>query len=137
MSSVVLSGDTSGSVTLTVPSVAGTNTVTVPASTGTMALTTDCFGVGQTWQNVTGSRAVGTTYTNTTGRPIFVAAYGTVTLNGYTTLTIDSVLTSSNGQAAVGGYVTATLSGVVPAGKTYSVNNAVGAMTLSVWSELR
>ena len=39
MSSVVISGDTSGTVTLTVPAVAGTNTITVPASTGTMALT--------------------------------------------------------------------------------------------------
>ena len=38
MSSVVLSGDTSGTVTLTVPAVAGTNTVTVPAGTGTMAV---------------------------------------------------------------------------------------------------
>jgi hypothetical protein len=36
MSSIVLSGDTSGSVTLTVPSVAGTNTVTVPSATGTV-----------------------------------------------------------------------------------------------------
>jgi len=38
MSSVVLLGDTSGTVTLTVPAVAGTNTVTVPAGTGTMAV---------------------------------------------------------------------------------------------------
>ena len=38
MSSVVLSGDTSGTVTLTVPAVAGSNTVTVPAGTGTMAV---------------------------------------------------------------------------------------------------
>ena len=39
MSSVVISGDTSGAITLAVPAVAGTNTITVPASTGTMALT--------------------------------------------------------------------------------------------------
>jgi hypothetical protein len=38
MSSVVISGDTSGAITLAVPAVAGTNTITVPASTGTMAL---------------------------------------------------------------------------------------------------
>jgi hypothetical protein len=38
MSSVVLSGDTSGTVTLTVPAIAGSNTVTVPAGTGTMAV---------------------------------------------------------------------------------------------------
>jgi hypothetical protein len=36
MSSMVLSGDTSGTVTVTVPAVAGTNTVTIPASTGTV-----------------------------------------------------------------------------------------------------
>jgi hypothetical protein len=36
MSSVIISGDTSGAVTLTVPAVAGTNTVTIPASTGTV-----------------------------------------------------------------------------------------------------
>jgi hypothetical protein len=36
MSSVILNGDTSGAVTLTVPSVAGTNTVTIPAAAGTV-----------------------------------------------------------------------------------------------------
>ena len=35
MSSLVLSGDTSGTVTVSVPAVAGTNTVTIPAVTGT------------------------------------------------------------------------------------------------------
>ena len=38
MSSVVLSGDTSGTVTVTVPAVAGTNTATLPASTGNVLL---------------------------------------------------------------------------------------------------
>ena len=36
MSSLVISGDTSGTVTVTVPAVAGTNTVTIPAATGTV-----------------------------------------------------------------------------------------------------
>jgi hypothetical protein len=36
MSSVVISGDSSGSVSLTVPSVAGSNTATLPAATGTV-----------------------------------------------------------------------------------------------------
>ena len=35
MSSVVISGDTSGAITLAAPAVAGTNTITLPASTGT------------------------------------------------------------------------------------------------------
>ena len=36
MSSVVISGDTSGAITLAAPAVAGTNTITLPASTGTV-----------------------------------------------------------------------------------------------------
>jgi hypothetical protein len=39
MSSVVISGNTSGAVTLAVPDIAGTNTITLPALTGTVALT--------------------------------------------------------------------------------------------------
>ena len=38
MASIVVSGDTSGAITLSAPSVAGTTTVTLPSSTGTMAL---------------------------------------------------------------------------------------------------
>lgn len=38
MSSMILSGDTSGSVTVTVPAVAGTNTITLPAVTGTAVI---------------------------------------------------------------------------------------------------
>ena len=36
MSSVVISGDTSGTITLSAPAVAGTNTLTLPAATGTV-----------------------------------------------------------------------------------------------------
>jgi hypothetical protein len=36
MSSIVISGDTSGAITLAAPSVAGTNTATLPAATGTV-----------------------------------------------------------------------------------------------------
>jgi hypothetical protein len=39
MSSVVISGDTSGAITLAAPAVAGTNTITLPASTGTVLTT--------------------------------------------------------------------------------------------------
>ena len=36
MSSVVISGDTSGAITLAAPAVAGTNTITLPAAAGTV-----------------------------------------------------------------------------------------------------
>jgi len=47
MSSVVLSGDTSGTVTLTVPAVAGTNTVTIAAQTGTLNAAGPAFSAYQ------------------------------------------------------------------------------------------
>jgi hypothetical protein len=37
---MILSGDTSGAVTVTVPAVAGTNTITVPAVTGNALVST-------------------------------------------------------------------------------------------------
>jgi len=39
MSSIIVSGDTSGAITIAAPAVSGTNTLTLPASTGTVALT--------------------------------------------------------------------------------------------------
>ena len=42
-----------------------------PSNAATIAQSTD-LGVGQTWQNLTGSRSSGRTYTNNTGRPIQV-----------------------------------------------------------------
>lgn len=43
MSSVVISGDSSGAITLAAPSVAGTNTITLPASTGTVMVNGPAF----------------------------------------------------------------------------------------------
>ena len=40
MANIVLTGDTSGAITVAAPAVAGTNTLTLPASTGTLLTTT-------------------------------------------------------------------------------------------------
>ena len=47
MSSVVISGNTSGTITLDAPAVAGTTTLTLPATTGTVALTASPTFTGQ------------------------------------------------------------------------------------------
>jgi hypothetical protein len=47
MSSVVISGDTSGAITLSAPAVAGTNTITLPANTGTVITTASTAVVTQ------------------------------------------------------------------------------------------
>ena len=64
MSSVVISGDTSGAITLSAPAVAGTNTITLPASTGTV-LTTGSPQSGGVIQVVSVSNATSQSTTNT------------------------------------------------------------------------
>ena len=47
MSSIVVSGDTSGAITIAAPAVAGTNTITLPATTGTaVVMPVNTLGVG-------------------------------------------------------------------------------------------
>jgi hypothetical protein len=65
MSSVIISGDTSGSITLAAPAVAGTNTITLPASTGTM-LTTGSPQSGGVIQVVNATYATQTSNSTTT-----------------------------------------------------------------------
>jgi len=76
MSSVVISGDTSGAITLAAPAVAGTNTISLPASTGTV-LTTGSPQPGGVVQVV--NAAYGTTYFSTTSTS-FVSTSLTVTI---------------------------------------------------------
>jgi hypothetical protein len=47
MSSVVISGNTSGTITLDAPAIAGTTTLTLPATSGTVALTASPTFTGQ------------------------------------------------------------------------------------------
>jgi hypothetical protein len=90
------------------------------------------LGIGQAWQNVSGSRANNTTYTNTTGRTIVVSVSASVTAAGDGTLTIGGVQV---GRAAwSSGSQAQQLAGVVPPGATYNVNFTTGS--IGVWSEL-
>ena len=54
MSSVVISGDTSGAITVAAPAVAGTTTLTLPATTGTVLADTT-VGVCRAWVNFNGT----------------------------------------------------------------------------------
>ena len=89
------------------------------------------LGVGQSYSVVTASRAVGTTYTNSTGRPIFVVISGFVNGAGGGFFYVNGVLiTQISGGSAITqqtGYM------IVPTGATYAVT---GGITVSYWSEL-
>jgi len=50
MSSIVISGDTSGAITIAAPAVAGTNTLTLPANTGTLITTASAGAIVQVVQ---------------------------------------------------------------------------------------
>jgi hypothetical protein len=135
MGSLVLTGDTSGSVTVAVPTVAGTNTATLPAATGTVALTNQVVGQGQTTQTLTGSRVLGTTYTNSTTNTIVV--YASISNSVSSPITQCSISgTSIQGSAipTANAYYSVVL--IVPPSATYVVNMN-GTPTLQQWVETR
>jgi hypothetical protein len=103
------------------------------------------IGVGQTWQNVTGSRAYGTTYTNSTGKPIYVSVSGqsTSAAGGAIEFYISGVLVARQGavqNASIASFHNITM--IVPNGVTYSANafpggGGSGGSSLQQWYELR
>ena len=93
---------------------------------------------GQTWQDVTASRAGGTTYTNSTGKPI------QVNISGRSNSTTSFLTLFVNGVAVQQSYFffntgsqsnPSTLTAIVPAGSNYSVS--VTNYILQIWAELR
>ena len=88
------------------------------------------IGIGQTWQNVAGSRVGGTTYTNSTGRPIVVLVSG-YNINGYNTYTVGGVTGQYSGSSNATTGAVGAVSFVVPNGSTYSISG------FTTWLELR
>ena len=90
-------------------------------------------GVGQTWQDVKSSRAVSTTYTNSTSSPIMVNIWGNRGTN-LMTFTIQSVVVCQANQQGVADGIP-VVTGIVPAGATYSLTISAGS--IQGWAELR
>lgn len=97
------------------------------------------LGYGQTWQNVTGSRAASTTYYNTTGKPIYVSITGSATSAAAT------FAATLNGNSAIlwGSIGSNTLNSdlsiqfIVPPSGTYLLGTRNGGSTIGTWYELR
>lgn len=94
------------------------------------------IGVEQTWQVVTGSRALSTTYTNSTDKPIQVnVVLLCVVTTAEASLIIAGVVADrSSGNSSY--QINIKLSGIVPPGATYRVD-IVATPSLNTWSELR
>lgn len=115
---------------------AATATSATSATSATTATTatnaTNILGNSQSYQNVTGSRSSGTTYTNSTGKPIWVWYSATsATPNATTTAYVDGNLACYTGMDL---YPRAFAGFVVPIGSTYSINCGGN---LAYWLELR
>jgi hypothetical protein len=115
------------------PSTSG-NVLTSNGTIWTSAAAPAAIGVSQTWQDVSGSRASGTSYTNSTGKPIMVML-GASAVSGSPNLTV-----------TVGGVeiinfsfpygVSVPISFIVPNSVAYVCTFAAGT-GLAKWVELR
>ena len=86
MSSVVISGDTSGSITLQAPAVAGTTTLTLPSTSGTVLTSaTQLIGNGTTTNDNASAGQVGEYVSST------VAVGSSINLSGSTASNITSI----------------------------------------------
>lgn len=96
------------------------------------------IGVGQTWQNVTSSRAANTTYTNSTGKPIFISVYWFGSPNhGAMQLIVDGLTIGKQGVTSVASAgMHCTMTAIVPNGSTYRAETITGG-SLQTWHELR
>lgn len=104
------------------------------------ALTPDSLGVNQTWQDVSGSRAQGTSYQNTTGSPIMVSVsfgYGGNTFYNFEVSTNNSswIILNTNFVSDSTGIPEFTT--VIPNNTYYRYRRTSGGGAVGKWAELR
>jgi hypothetical protein len=108
---------------------------TVVQGIGGQALATmSSLGYGQTWQTFTvgTQRITGTTYYNTTGKPMFVSISTALATSGAVGLTIGAVAVSSVGPTTTNNSMSGIFA-IIPPGASYVQTGAVPA----IWAELR
>lgn len=91
-------------------------------------------GYGQSWQDVSGSRALATTYTNSTGRDIVVQYQVSATAGVQASITINGQAVAIGGGLNAAGNSCACIA-TIPAGATYNASNT--NITLTNWREKR
>ena len=94
------------------------------------------LGYSQQWQNVSGSRAVNTTYYNTTGKPIIASV--SLTSSGADTpkLIVNGSITIYGAPYSVGA-IPLTVSAIIPPGGSYYSTCVTYTPSINVWNELR
>lgn len=92
------------------------------------------IGNGQTWQDVSASRASGVTYTNSTGRTIAISVQGTNSTSNFSiALHVDGILLQVFNGTNAGNNL--SVFGIIPSGSNYYVTTS--NFNISVWGELK
>ncbi len=116
------------------------NTLTSTSSTQALTaaqgkvLNDQALGVGQTWQNLTGSRSSGTIYLNNTPRPILIKVSSKYTSSSNTLFLYVNEIEVQQIRQDADGSVNAWADLIVPSGSSYRIDSSNG---FSNWSELR
>lgn len=90
--------------------------------------TSQAFGVGQSWVNMSGARFFGTTYYNNTGKPIEISIFASGSSGSRLALYVDGLEFLSTNQSA-----TVQTTATIPNGSSYTMYGAI----LNSWKELR
>ena len=132
----VLLGNGTSALQAIAPSTAG-NVLTSNGTTWASSAAPPSLGVGQTWQDLTASRALGTNYTNNTTRPIYVSVRSNRTGGGLgISMVIDGFTVYSDYKLApTTRSFESTAVGIVPVSSVYSVSMDGGS--IAGWFELR
>lgn len=124
MSSIIISGNTSGSVTVSAPAVAGSNVITLPASTGTAQLTGRATAVAST----------SGTSIDFTGIPSWAQKI-TVMFNGVSTNGASNyLLRIGDGAVVTSGYVSACITSASQSTSTAGFQIVNGSAASSIFS---
>jgi hypothetical protein len=139
----------STSPTLVTPALGTPSALVGTNITGTANSLNAGIGVNQTWTDVKTSpgRVSGTTYTNSTGKPIqvFVSVNSTTSGNGNTNTSVAvvsgvTIATMTTADSSGFYQLPSIHSFIVPNSGTYSITNTAGSgntMTIASWTELR
>lgn len=92
------------------------------------------LGYGQTWQDVQASRSLGTTYYNTTNKPIVIHVRMTSSASSEARIQINGMDFFGTGAPAGLGVVS---NAIVPTGGSYVVTISAGTPSVIEWNELR
>lgn len=124
---------------LSAPALGAATATTQASTTNNTTVATTAFvqsvslGRNQTWQNVTGSRTAGTTYTNSTSAPIEVCVSSSAGASIDFTLTIGGIAVQRSGYNGASGVC--VVSGIVPPATNYVLTASSGSV--ATWAELR